>query len=60
MELNRSTRYTCNVDKNTCIHADSEFEPLGSEISDLGIYINYAPKKEHVPEIELFNRNVKK
>ena len=41
------------------IHADSESEPLHAEISDLGIYLNCASEKEHVPDIEIFNYTVK-
>ena len=35
--------------KITLIHYGSEFEPLQAEISDLGIFLNCAPKKERVP-----------
>ena len=28
-------------------------------MADLGIFLNHAPKKEHVPEIELCNWSVK-
>ena len=46
--------------KTTCIHADSKFETLHSEISDLGISLNCASDKEHVPDIEQSNRTIKK
>ena len=45
--------------KTTRIHSDSKFEPLRAETSDLGILINCASKKEHLPDIEKFNRTVK-
>ena len=37
--------------KITRIHADSIFEPLPSDMSDIGISLNCVSKKEHVPEI---------
>ena len=45
--------------KTTFIHADSEFEPLCAEMSDLGISLNRAYNKEHIPEIEQIDRTVK-
>ena len=38
---------------------NSKSEPLVAEMSNLGIYSNCASKKEHVSEIDLFNRIVK-
>ena len=46
--------------KITRIHTDSKFEPLRVETDDIGISLNCASKKEHVPDIERFNRTVKK
>ena len=46
--------------KITRIRSDSEFEHLQLEIVDLGIYLNCASKKEHVPDIERCNRIFKK
>ena len=37
--------------KITRIHTDSIFEPLPSEMSDIGISLNCVSKKEHVPKI---------
>ena len=45
--------------KTTCIHADSYFEPLREKIADIGISLNCASKKEHVPDIEWLKRTVK-
>ena len=45
--------------KTIRIHADSKFEPLREEIANFGIPLNFAPKKEHVPEIEQYNCTVK-
>ena len=45
--------------KITHIHADSEFEPLLIDMSDLDISLNCAFKKEHTPKIERFNRTIK-
>ena len=45
--------------KITCIDSDREFEHLCSEMADLGISLNCASKKKHVPEIERFHENVK-
>ena len=36
-----------------------EFKPLRKEMTALGINLNFATKKEHVPEIERFIRTVK-
>ena len=44
---------------STHIYAGSEFEPLCAEMSDLGISLNCASKKEHVHEIEQFNCTAK-
>ena len=38
------------------MHTDCEFEPLHKEMTTLGINLNCASKKEHVPEIERFIR----
>ena len=45
--------------KITHIHAGNEFELLLSEMAYIGISINCAPNKEHVPDIEQFGRTVK-
>ena len=45
--------------KITYMPADFEFEPLRNEMTALGINLNCAPQKEHVPEIKLFVRTVK-
>ena len=45
--------------KITHMHTDSEFEPIRKEMTTLGIKLNYASKKEHVPEIESFIWTVK-
>ena len=45
--------------KTTHMHTDCEFEPLRKEMNALGINLNFASKKEHVPEIERFVRTVK-
>ena len=45
--------------KITYMHTDCEFEPLRKEMTSLGINLNCASKKEHVPEIERFIRTVK-
>ena len=42
----------------THIHADREFELLQSEMNHLGISLNFVSKKEHVPDIERFNRTI--
>ena len=42
--------------KIICIHDDSEFGQLREEISDLGIYLNFMFKKEHLTNIERFNQ----
>ena len=41
------------------MHTDCELEPLRKEMTSLGINLNCASKKEHVPEIERFIRIVK-
>ena len=41
------------------MHTDCEFEPLCKEMTDLGINLKCASKKEHVPKIERFIRTVK-
>ena len=41
------------------IHTNIEFEPLRSEMADIGIYLYWAPKKEHVTDIEQFNQTTK-
>ena len=43
----------------TDTHTDCEFEPLFKEMTVLGINLNCAYKKEHVPEIERFIWTVK-
>ena len=43
----------------TNMHTDCEFEPLCKEMTALGINLNCASKKEHVPKIERFIRTVK-
>ena len=45
--------------KITNMHADSKFKSLRRQMSDLGINMNCASKKEHVAEIERFIRTVK-
>ena len=45
--------------KITRMHADSNFGPIFREMTDLGINLKCASKKEHVPEIEHFIRTVK-
>ena len=45
--------------KITCIHADREFEPLRAEMYHFGVSLNWAPKKENVPDIERFNQTNK-
>ena len=45
--------------KITHMHTDCEFEPIRKEMSALGINLNFASKKEHVPEIDRFIRTVK-
>ena len=45
--------------KITHMHTDCELEPIRKEMTALGITLNYASKKEHVPEIERFIRTVK-
>ena len=37
--------------KTILIHANSEFEPLRTEMDDPEISLNCASKKEHVPDI---------
>ena len=44
----------------THMHTDCEFKPIRKEIADLGINLNFASKKEHVPEIERFIQTIKK
>jgi len=39
--------------------ADSEFEPLKTEMAGLGVDLNTASEDEHVPEIERYIRTVK-
>ena len=41
------------------MHTDCDFEPLRKDMTALGINLNCASKKEHVPEIERFIRTVK-
>ena len=36
------------------MHADRDLEPLRRKIASLCINLKFAPKKEHVPEIEHF------
>ena len=43
----------------TRIHSDSEFEPLLTQMTDIGIYLNCVSKNKHVPEIENLNRTIK-
>ena len=45
--------------KTTHMHNDFEFEQLRKEMTDIGINLNCASKKEHFPEIERFVRTVK-
>ena len=45
--------------KITYMHTDCEFKPLCKEMTALGINLNCASKKEHVPEIERFIGTVK-
>ena len=45
--------------KSTHIHAGSDFEPLCTEMSDLGISLNCLSKKEIFPDIEQSNQTVK-
>ena len=45
--------------KITHMHTGVEFEPLRKEMNALGINLNCAHKKEHVPEIERFIWTVK-
>ena len=45
--------------KITHMHTDCEFKPLNKEMNALGINLNCASKKEHVPGIERFIRTVK-
>ena len=45
--------------KITHMHTNCEFEPLRKYMNALGINLNCASKKEHVPEIERFIRTVK-
>ena len=45
--------------KITHMHTDCEFEPLRKVMTTIGIKLNSASKKEHVPEIERFLRTVK-
>ena len=45
--------------KITHMHTNCELEPLRKEMTALVINLNFASKKEHVPEIERFIRNVK-
>ena len=52
-------RYLLRGFKITRIHADRKFELLRAEMSDLGIFLNCAYKKEHFPDIEQFNQTVK-
>ena len=59
MELNSSTSYSWNVVSKSHIYADNKFEPLREEMDDIGISLNCASKKEHVPDIEQFNRTTR-
>ena len=43
----------------THIHTDCEFKPLRKEMTYLSINLNFASKKEHVPEMERFIRTIK-
>ena len=43
----------------TCIHSDIDFEPLQSEVADLGNTLNCMCKKEHVLKIGWLIRNIK-
>ena len=43
----------------THMNTDCKFEPLRKEMTPLGINLNCASKKEHVPEIERFILTVK-
>ena len=51
--------YLQHVFKTTHMHTDCDFKPLHKEMNALGINLNCASKKEHVPEIEHFIRTVK-
>ena len=44
--------------KITHMHTDCDFEPLKKEMTDIGINLNCASKKEHVPEIESFTSDL--
>ena len=44
--------------KITHVHTDCEFKPICKEMNNLGIKLNCASKKEHVPEIERFIQTV--
>ena len=45
--------------KTTSIHDDSKFEQICVEMTNIGISLNFASKKERVPDIEQFNWAVK-
>ena len=45
--------------KITHIYSHRKFEPLRAYMADIGISLNCASKKEHVPQFELFNQNIK-
>ena len=45
--------------KITHMHTYCEFEPLRKKMTALGINLNCASKKEHVPDIERYIRTVK-
>ena len=45
--------------KTARMHVDSECEGLCAEMDDLASSLNFVLKKEHVPNIEQFNRTVK-
>ena len=44
--------------KITRIYVDRDFEPIRAEMDEFSISLDSASKKEHVPEIEQFNRIV--
>ena len=41
------------------MHSDIKFKPLRMEMTSLGVNLNCASKKEHVPVIESFIWNIK-
>ena len=45
--------------KTTHIYSDSEYEPLWTEVADIGISLSYMYNKEHVPDIECFTWTIK-